>query len=132
MNKGFFVGNLGRDAEMRSSQTGDTVCNFSLAVNVGTRQNEETMWVDCKLWGARGEKLMPYLKKGSRMAVEGKIKLDTYQTRDGAAKTVLVMTVGDLELIGERQKRDDGVERHETPKPKAPTRHEDMNDEIPF
>lgn len=60
---------LGRDAEMKTTQSGKAVCEFTGAYDVGYGQNKQTQWVKCSLWGDRGEKVAQYLVKGSQVVV---------------------------------------------------------------
>jgi single-strand DNA-binding protein len=77
MNVLSFTGNLGNDCRM--GQAGQsTVCNFTVAVKSGFGQSEQTLWIDCALWGKQAESKLPdYLVKGQQVAVSG--ELDTCQ-----------------------------------------------------
>mgnify|MGYP003131569384 FL=1 len=102
-------GNLGRDAEQKS--VGSTnVTNFSIAstdYNAKTKE-KETVWVNCALWGARGDSLAQYLTKGSKVLVTGKLQQDTYTAKDtGEPKTSLKITVDQIELMGSVKGEDD-------------------------
>jgi single-strand DNA-binding protein len=76
-----FVGNLGRDPEMRYTPDGKAVTNFSIAVNddytnnTGERVNR-TIWVRISAWGKQAENCNQYLKKGSKVLVEGRLIAD--------------------------------------------------------
>jgi single-strand DNA-binding protein len=82
LNKVMLIGNLGRDPEVRYTQGGRPVANFSIATNErwkdkqGNRQ-ERTEWHNIVAWGPKAEFVQNYLKKGTRILVEGKL-----QTRD--------------------------------------------------
>jgi single-strand DNA-binding protein len=97
MNIAILSGHLGRDPELRAVN-GDQVLSFSIGVSVGPRDNQETMWVDCSIWGKRAAGLEPYLGKGMKVTVSGAIKLGEYTTKDGAIRTQLKMTVNEVEL----------------------------------
>ena len=97
MNIAILSGHLGRDPELRSVN-GDQVLSFSIGVSVGPRDNQETMWVDCSIWGKRAVGLQPYLGKGMKVTVSGAIKLGEYTTKDGAIRTQLKMMVNEVEL----------------------------------
>ena len=72
MNAFSFTGNLGGDC--RTNEVGGThVCNFSVACRSGYGQHEQTVWVDCALWGKRGESVAQYLTKGQQVAVTGEL-----------------------------------------------------------
>ena len=91
------TGNLGKDC--RIGDAGATrVCNFALAVKSGYGQNEQTLWVDCALWGKKAEGRLPeFLTKGAQVAVSGELG-----TREHEGKTYLTLRVAELTLIGGR------------------------------
>lgn len=78
MNTIFFTGNLGRDAEARSTQSGD-VCSFSVAVRQGFNRDAPSEWYRCSIWGQRGQSLMTHLKKGAKVAVVGELSISSYE-----------------------------------------------------
>ena len=96
MSRGFsrvvLVGNLGRDPEMRYSQNGTPITNFSLAVNRrrrGTDGNyvDETDWFRVTLFRNMAETSAEWLKKGSKVLVEGQLQIRTYTGQDGIERT---------------------------------------------
>ena len=94
MNNFNFTGNLGNDC--RTGQAGQTpVVNFSVAVKSGYGQNEQTIWVDCALFGNRATALAPYLTKGQTVAVSGELG-----TREHNGKTYITCKVNDVTLVG--------------------------------
>ena len=140
---------LGRDAELRVMPNGDQVVNLALASNYGKRDdagNRPTQWVDASLWGARAEKLAPYLLKGGQVyAVLGEPHIETYDGQNGKA-TKLVARVVDIELMGKKREDDQGVEPKQRPQqtqrqqpapqqrqqPAAAQRNDFGDDDIPF
>lgn len=72
-------GNLGRDAELRSTQSGDDVCSFSVGVQNGYGRDAGTIWYRCSIWGQRGKALADKLRKGSRVFVVGQLTIGEYQ-----------------------------------------------------
>lgn len=133
MNLAIFSGNLGRDPELRQ-HNGESILNFAVGVQVGSKDNPQTMWVDCALWGKRATSLQPYMKKGSKVTVSGQVKLEEY-VHNNLTKTKLRLTVDQVDLPP-RQK--DGGEQEQRQQPlSAPQRQpgnsiEDMDDDIPF
>ena len=135
MNIGFFGGRLGRDVELKQLDRGDTVGNFPLAVEIGTKADPKTMWVDCSIWGKRADALAPYLIKGSKVTVSGRIVLETYNKKTGETGYRLHCNVNDVDLHG-------GCERSTTaavpPAAPAAARSDragpgrDLDDDIPF
>ena len=98
MNLGIFSGRLGKDSELNRMSTGDSVCNFSIANDIGTRDNPKTQWIECALFGKRADVLHSYLKKGMKVTVSGRVTLDTFQGKDGTPKTTLRVNVSELDL----------------------------------
>ena len=96
-----FNGSLGRNSETKV--VGDTkVTKFSVANNTGYGEKKKTQWIECDLWGNRGEKLANYLVKGQAVLVYGEIELHEYTAKDGTSKASLKCRVTDLELLGKK------------------------------
>jgi len=93
-------GNIGGDAEVRTTQSGKKVTGFSVAVTKGFGDSKKTVWVRCSWWGGRGEKLAKYLTKGSKVVVSGDADLREYE-----GKTSLELNVSDVTLMGGGQDR---------------------------
>lgn len=100
------AGNLGKDAELRTAGEGQ-VLGFSVAATTGFGQREQTNWVNCSIWGKRGEVLAQYLKKGTPVTVTGEIT-----TREYEGKTYLEMNVYNVKLQGGR---DSGAQQQNAP-----------------
>lgn len=88
------AGRITKDAEQRVAGK-DKVCGFSVAVDDRSGTEKTTLFFDCNLWGARGEKLAQYLTKGSSVTVTGDLSKREY---DG--KTYLTIRVDNLTLQG--------------------------------
>ena len=114
------AGNVGKDAETRTTQGGDSVTSFNVAVEDRQGKEKSTLWFSCSLWGKRGESLKPYLTKGSKVAVSGDLS-----TREHEGKTYLQIRADQVTLMGGGQDR---TERQEAP----PSQRNAMDDEIPF
>jgi single-strand DNA-binding protein len=108
VNKIILVGNLGRDAELRYTPSGDAVLNFSLATTEvwndkqGQRQ-EHTQWFRVDFWGKRGERIQEYLKRGQRVYVDGRLRLRDYEDRDGNKRISADVRANDVVLLGGRR-----------------------------
>jgi single-strand DNA-binding protein len=72
------AGRLGKDAELRNTNGGDAVCNFSVAVDSRQGREKVTSWFRVSLWGKRGEALCQYLTKGSSVTIIGEFSLGEY------------------------------------------------------
>jgi len=89
------VGNLGRDPEQKTFEDGNSVVNFSIGCRTG---KDETTWLNCAVWGKRGNTVMQFFTKGSRVTVAGPAKLREYTTKDGETGRALEMDVRDFTL----------------------------------
>lgn len=108
INKVMISGNLARDPEMRSTAGGTSVMQFSVAVNE-RRKNSQTgewedyaNWVDCSLFGKRAEALERILGKGTKVAIEGRLRWSQWE-RDGQKRSKLDVIVDELELMSSRR-----------------------------
>ena len=103
MNVFTFTGNLGKDCEIKSTQTGMTICSFSVAVQSGYGDKEKTTWVRCNLFGKRAEGTLPqYLLMGSKVAISGELSMNEWQDQQGATQKMLSVAVDKLDLVGSR------------------------------
>ena len=102
MIKSYILGNIGRDVEIRSSQTGTPVANFSLATSSGYGANEKTEWINCAIFGNRADKLAPYLTKGTKVMVDGELSTRTFTRQDGTHGFSLELRVTDLQFAASR------------------------------
>ena len=116
------AGGVGKDAEVRRTQSGDPVAGFSVAV---TDRKKETTWFDVSLWGKRGESLAQYITKGSKVTVVGELG-----TREHNGKTYLTVNASEIALQGGGEKRDYQDDYRE----KRPSNEgdRDLDSEIPF
>jgi len=100
MNNWTFTGNLGKDCEVRTTQSGMTVCTFSVAVKSGYGDNAKTTWANCALFGKRAEGGLPqYLVKGAQVCISGEACLDEWE-KDGVKNKTLKVNVDKLDLVG--------------------------------
>ncbi len=98
-----FTGTVGRDAEVKSTPSGQTVLNVTVANNIGFGDRQQTLWVRVALWGKRAEgQLGNYLKKGQQVFVSGELTLREYQGTDGSIKSSLELNANVLDLVGKR------------------------------
>lgn len=109
-NRVILIGNLTRDPEVRHTPSNQSVANFGLAINrryttSGGEKKEETTFVDCEAWGKTGEAIGQYLTKGRPVFVEGRLKLDTWEEKDGGKRSKLKVVVDTFQFIdsGERK-----------------------------
>ena len=112
-NKVILVGNLTRDPELRYLPSGSAICNAGIATNRRFKnqmgeQKEEVCFIDISLFGRTAEIANQYLKKGSKILVEGRLKLDTWTDQNGAKKSKHSVTVDNLQMLDSRNQGQDG------------------------
>ncbi len=156
LNKVFLAGTLTRDPELRYTPGGTAVAQFGMAVNRRFKNREgqmqeEATFIDIEVWARQAETASEYLSKGSPVLIEGRLKLDTWQSKQTGERRSKVCVVGErVQFLGSRRKgeardADSDSDRgqrggHDEPKdkppPKEPSRQEpeDLppNSDIPF
>jgi len=118
------AGNVGKDAETRSTQNGDKVTSWTVAVEDRQGQEKSTMWFSCSLWGKRGEALAQYLTKGGKVAVSGELS-----TREHDGKTYLQIRADGVTLMGGKP---EGAREERRESPPAAKKSDIDFDEVPF
>ena len=126
INRVCVTGNLTRDPELRATQSGSQVLSFGIAVN-DRRKNQQTgewedypNFVDCTMFGTRAEKIANYLAKGSKVAIEGKLRYSSWE-RDGEHRSKLEVIVDEIEFMSRRDEQDGAVISTPAPAPVRPT-----------
>ena len=112
-NKVLLMGRLTRDIELRYTPSNQAVANIGLAVNHRWRskegeQKEEVTFVDCEVWGRQAEVMSQYLSKGRPVFVEGRLKLDQWQDKDGGNRSKLKVVVESFQFIDSRGEGNSG------------------------
>jgi len=110
MNKVMLLGRLGRDPEMKYSQGGTAICNFSVATSESFKKgddwDERTEWHRIVVFGAQAENCSKFLSKGSQVFLEGRIQTREYDDRDGNKKSIteiVANTVKFMDAKGEKK-----------------------------
>ena len=107
LNKVILIGNLGRDPEVRYLPSGDAVANFSIATSEnwkdrnGQRQ-ERTEWHNISMFGRLAEIAGQYLKKGSKVYIEGRIQSRKYTGKDGIERTAYDIVASEMKMLDGR------------------------------
>lgn len=109
LNKVFLIGNLTRDPELRYTPGGTAVVDFGMAMNrrwtpsQGGEKREEVTFVDVQAWARAAEVISEYCRKGNPIFVEGRLKLDTWEGRDGQKHSRLRVVVEEFQFLGSSQ-----------------------------
>lgn len=107
VNKVILVGNLGKDPEVRHLEGGNSVANFTLATNEYYKDKqgnrvERTEWHNISAWRGLAELAEKYLKKGTQVYVEGKLRTRQYQDKDQQTRYITEIIADEISLLGGR------------------------------
>lgn len=107
INRVSLTGNLTRDPDLRSTASGMPVLGFGIAVN-DRRKNQQTgewedyaNFIDCTMFGTRAQAVSKYLSKGSKVAIEGKLRWSQWE-RDGQKRSKIEVIVDEVEFMSAR------------------------------
>ena len=97
------VGYAGRDPEVKYFESGNVVCNLTLAVN-RIKKDEPPDWFELQIWDKTAEFTANYVKKGRLLAIKGTLKIDTWSDRNtGTNRSKPVIRVEKLDLLGSKR-----------------------------
>ena len=111
LNKLLLIGNLGEDPELRTTEGGQQVCNFSVACNEswtnkeGEKQ-EHTEWTRVIVWGKQGEACAKHLKRGRQVFVEGRKRTRKWQDKEGNPRKEVECIATDVQFLGGKKDGD--------------------------
>ena len=115
-------GNLTRDPELR--QAGSTsILSFGVAVNDRRRNSQSGQWesvpnfVDCIVFGTRADALAGLLHKGSKVAIDGKLRYSSWEDKDGKKRSKLEVVVNEIELMQRETSQPQHPQRYQQPQP---------------
>ena len=113
MNKVMLMGNLTRQPEVKTLPTGNSVCEFGLAINrkFTTRdgdERDEVVYVELSCFGRGGEVIKQYCDKGSPLFVEGRLRYDSWQNDKGEKRNRLSVIVDNFQLLPDVKGRGGG------------------------
>lgn len=106
MNKITLIGNLTADTELRTTQSGNAVCTFTLAVNrrfASSDGERQTDFFRINTWRGLAETCNKHLAKGRKVAVIGELQARTYQTRDGETRMSLDVSADEVEFLSPKE-----------------------------
>lgn len=136
MFQGIITGRLGKDAVQHIYQDQSCV-RFSVAIDLSFKDKktgkkvENVHWQECTVWGTRGEKLLPYLKKGTLVHIMGEMKPTEYTNKEGNIVKYCTMNVEKIEFLGGGNKSESN-EEPENKTQKTPTTQQTQDDDFPF
>lgn len=105
------MGNLTQDVELRYTQQGKAVASFSIAVNYGSGDRSETLFISVTAWEQKAENLAQFVKKGSPIYVQGRIKMETWMDQNsGQEKSKLALVLSNFQLLAPRDTDQSGYQ----------------------
>lgn len=128
MNKVFLIGNLTRDPELSETNSGISVCRFSIAVNrrrTGDGE-QQTDFFNVTAWRGLAENVARFCKKGNKVAVTGSIQIRQYEDRDGQKRTSVDVNADEVEFLTPKP------QENENPKKKPALEPFEDDGDIPF
>jgi single-strand DNA-binding protein len=141
INKVIIVGNLGNDPETRYMPSGSAVTNLSVATNESWKdkqtgeQKDRTEWHKVAMFGRLAEIAAEYLRKGSQVYIEGKLRTRKWQDKDGQDRYTTEIVADEMQMLGGRSgggggapAMNDSGERSPPPRSSG----DDFDDDIPF
>lgn len=108
INHVYMSGNIGAEPELKATQGGTPLLDFSVAVNDRIKDSQTGVykdrpnWVMCRLWGNRATSLQKYLHKGTKVFIEGKLHQARWE-KDGQKRSMLSVNVTDIEFVSNQQ-----------------------------
>lgn len=112
INRVNISGNLTRDPELRQTQGGTSILSFGVAVNDRRKNQQSGEWedapnfVDCIVFGSRAESLGKFIQKGSKVAIEGKLRYSSWEAKDGSKRSKLEVVVDEIEFMSQPKDQD--------------------------
>ena len=103
INRVVLTGRLTKDLELRATPSGASVTSFTVAVD-GLNKDQETSFIECVAWNKQAEFLTTYCKKGSLVAVEGRLQKRSYDRKDGTTAYVTEVIADRVENLSPRDK----------------------------
>ena len=114
VNKAIIIGHLGKDPDLRYTTSGKAVCNFSVATSEvhgkGQERKETTEWHNVVAWEKTAENCGQYLKKGSKVYVEGKIATRKWQDKENRERSTTEIVARDVMFLSPSGQRGGGSE----------------------
>ncbi len=140
VNKVFLIGNVGKDPDVRYLEKGVAVANFPLATTErgytmanGTQVPDRTEWHNIVLWRNLAEIAEKYVRKGSQIFIEGKIKTRSYEDKTGVKRYITEIYAENMQMLGKREQQScEAAAESATPIVNEEPDVEEINDDLPF
>lgn len=130
MNRTILIGRLTKNPELRKSQSGNSIVNFTLAVDNGKDKNGEktTLFIDVVCFNATADNVAKYTSKGSLVGVDGKLHQRWYENKDGKKVNVIEIYADSVQFLETKKQKEEDEEDEEEPL----TNDEVDDEDLPF
>ena len=137
VNKVILIGNLGKDPEVRYLDSGVAVANFSLATTESYKNKEgervsQTEWHNVVLWRGLAEVAEKWLKKGSSVYIEGKIRNRKWEDKDGNTRNTTEILADNMTMLGKKDAGSSETSESTTTTTEKSIPQEEKGDDLPF
>jgi len=135
LNKVILIGNLTADPELRYTPSGTARTRFAIAINrqyknASGQLQEEVTFVPIVTWGSQAENCANYLSKGRSVAVDGRLRIDTFENADGERRKVVEVVASSVQFLGGPSRQSDsGPSDSEKAEPSPDSQ---ADEEVPF
>ena len=103
MNKVHLIGNLTKDVSLKYTNNKIAVANYTIAVNTGYGEFQETNFINITTWGKAGEFVSKYFVKGQAIAVTGRLKNKNYEDKNGVSHYSMEVVTDEVEFVGAKK-----------------------------
>ena len=136
LNRVILIGNLTADPDMRYTPSGTARTRFSIAINrqykdSSGQMQEEVTFVPIVVWGSQAENCANYLSKGRSVAVEGRLRIDSFENADGERRKVVEVVASTVQFLGGPRSQQD-AQPGSAPSPSPRANEPGTDEEVPF
>ncbi len=140
LNRVILIGRMVRDPELRYTQSGSSVANFSIANNrsysVSGERKEYVSFFNCIAWGKLGEAISQYCKKGHRIGIEGRLQQRSWDDQNGNKRSSVEVVVETFQFLTPKQVENGNNQQNGAPSqgdtPPVPDENPFSDEDIPF
>lgn len=139
LNKIVLIGNLTADPELKYTSSGTARTRFSIAVNRQYKNStgqlqEEVTFIPIVTWGTQAENCANYLSKGRSVAVEGRLRIDSFENAEGERRKVVEVVAQNVQFLGgpPRSEKEPGTIPPTSNQPDSQKKEKEKDEEVPF
>lgn len=116
MNKVQLIGRLTKDPDLRYTKSNTPVASYTVAINTGYGEKQQTDFINVTTWGKSGEFVSNYFKKGQAIGIVGRLRSYNYEDKDGNKRYSTEVVTEDIEFIGDKkqEERNEEIEATES------------------